>query len=738
MAWSPDGHRLATIGDPNGAIMIWDASAGYQLAASPEFLAAIHSDRAIRSWYNGDFEAALAEFEEVIRIDPNSAKAYDRRAKLYLKKGELDKAIADYGELIRLDPKAPSNYQARACILLDKGEFDRAAADLSNAIALSPSSELDSWLMLAAARLAAGQPKEYRKTCAEMLERFRQTESAWVAYIVAYACTFAPDAVDDWPVPVALAEMAARSEPTEAYSLFALGAVLYRSGRAFEAIRYLSQAELIEQAQIGDDGRAPVQTWLYLAMAHHRLGNGVEAHRYFEKAAPLIDREDIGVWVLPGLTSRVALKLLADEAGTLLKIDPAHLPQTTAYRADTCYMRARHHAETGDLTQALAAYDEAIQLDAGRAEYFLNRGKAHAGKGNLDRALADFTETIRLDPSAAEARLERGCTHVEKGDLPKADVDFQEALRGNSLRWQDYFTLAASQRIAKHPERVMPEDQKAAYLFQQLLRLKAKTDPTWLCWVSCCLADLTRRGRLPDAVFVSDMPWVSSTYGPSVPFPQRDSWCSGLNGPLFVAGFPYPKCVVTDAFEDGRPAEIVLDISAQKFRAFNAQVGVSDSFAYIGPVVDPSDRGSVRFQVLVDGEVKHETETLQYGAICPISVAVAGAKEVRLRVLHEGDGAKNHLAGWGFARFIQAGADDPLEEPPAQLQRTTDATRAIFLSQVHCRLEHKDLARRWYDKAVEWLDKNPTDAEKLRVFREEAAELLGISDKPLTEKEKPK
>ena len=738
VAWSPDGHRLAAIGDPNGAIMIWDASAGYQLAGSPEFRAAIHYDRAINHWRNGALDAALAEFDEVIRINPNSAKAYDRRAGLYLKRGEIDKAIADYDELIRLDPKAASNYQARARLLLDKGEFDRAAADLSNAISLSPSSELDCWLILAAARLAAGQPKEYRKTCAEMLDRFRQTESAGVAYIVAYACTLAPDAVDDWSIPVALAEMAARSDPAEAYSLFALGAVLYRSGRAFEAIGYLSQAELIEQAQTDNDGRAPVQTWLYLAMAHHRLGNGVEAQRYFEKAAPLVDKEDAGVWVLPGLTSRVALKLLAGEAGTLLKIDPVHLRQTTASRADTRYMGARRHGEKGDLTQALAAYDEAIQLDAGRAEYFFNRGKAHAGMGSLDRALADFTETIRLDPSAAAARLERGCIHVEKGDVPKADVDFREALRGNFLGWQDYFTLAESQRKAKRPERLMPEDQTAARLFQQLLRLKAKTDPAWLRWVSCCLADIARRERLPGAVFVSDMSWVSSTYGPSVPFPQRDSWCLGLNGPLLIAGLPYPKCVVTEAFEDGRPAEIVLDISAQKFRTFNAHVGVSDSFAYIGAAADPSDRGSMRFQVLVDGEVKHEIEVMQYGAICPISVPVAGAKEVRLRVLHGGDGAKNHLAGWGFARFIRAGADDPLEEPPGRLRGATDTSSALFLAQVHCRLEQKDLARRWYDKAADWLGKNPAEAEKLRAFREEASELLGISQEPLTEKEKPK
>ncbi len=89
------------------------------------------------------------------------------------------------------------------------------------------------------------------------------------------------------------------------------------------------------------------------------------------------------------------------------------------------------------------------------------------------------------------------------------------------------------------------------------------------------------------------MSWVSFNVRPVRPFSSADSWCLGLNGPLLIAGLPYPKCVVTEAFEDGRPAEIVLDISAQKFRTFNAHVGVSDSFAYISAAADPSDRGSI-------------------------------------------------------------------------------------------------------------------------------------------------
>ena len=41
----------------------------------------------------------------------------------------------------------------------------------------------------------------------------------------------------------------------------------------------------------------------------------------------------------------------------------------------------------------------------------------------------------------------------------------------------------------------------------------------------------------------------------------------------------------------------------------------------------------------------------------------------------------------------------------------------LFLAEVHWRLDQKELARRWYTKAVEWMDKNKPEAEKLRQYR---------------------
>ncbi len=54
----------------------------------------------------------------------------------------------------------------------------------------------------------------------------------------------------------------------------------------------------------------------------------------------------------------------------------------------------------------------------------------------------------------------------------------------------------------------------------------------------------------------------------------------------------------------------------------------------------------------------------------------------------------------------------------------------FFLAMAYWNLGEKEEARKWYDRAVEWMEtKRPDDAELAR-FRAEAAALLGISDSP--------
>jgi tetratricopeptide (TPR) repeat protein len=52
----------------------------------------------------------------------------------------------------------------------------------------------------------------------------------------------------------------------------------------------------------------------------------------------------------------------------------------------------------------------------------------------------------------------------------------------------------------------------------------------------------------------------------------------------------------------------------------------------------------------------------------------------------------------------------------------------FFLAMANWQQGHKDAARKWFDKAVLWMDKNRPKDEELRRFRAEAATLLGIKD----------
>jgi uncharacterized caspase-like protein len=85
----------------------------------------------------GDFDRAIANYSEAIRLDPGNAAAFNNRAIAYVSKKMLDRAIADYSEVIRLAPNADIFYE-RGTTYMDKGDNDRAIADYNETIRLDP------------------------------------------------------------------------------------------------------------------------------------------------------------------------------------------------------------------------------------------------------------------------------------------------------------------------------------------------------------------------------------------------------------------------------------------------------------------------------------------------------------------------------------------------------------------------------------------------------------------------
>ena len=71
-------------------------------------------------------------------MDPIYIEAYANRGLAWGRKGEYDKAMADFNEALRLDPNQADAYFNRAVCWGSKGEYGKAAADYSQAIAVDP------------------------------------------------------------------------------------------------------------------------------------------------------------------------------------------------------------------------------------------------------------------------------------------------------------------------------------------------------------------------------------------------------------------------------------------------------------------------------------------------------------------------------------------------------------------------------------------------------------------------
>ena len=96
------------------------------------------ADRA-RCWNKRrDFENALSDASEAIRLEPDDVAAYRTRGWTRNELQQYDKAIADFSQAIRIDPQDAATYNNRGVAWAGKSEIDRAIDDYNQALRLDP------------------------------------------------------------------------------------------------------------------------------------------------------------------------------------------------------------------------------------------------------------------------------------------------------------------------------------------------------------------------------------------------------------------------------------------------------------------------------------------------------------------------------------------------------------------------------------------------------------------------
>jgi tetratricopeptide (TPR) repeat protein len=85
-----------------------------------------------------DYDRAIANYSDAIRLDPSYAVAFRNRGLTYRYKKDHDRAIADYSDAVRLDPKYAGAYNDRCFYRAIIGQLQQALADCNESLRIRP------------------------------------------------------------------------------------------------------------------------------------------------------------------------------------------------------------------------------------------------------------------------------------------------------------------------------------------------------------------------------------------------------------------------------------------------------------------------------------------------------------------------------------------------------------------------------------------------------------------------
>jgi tetratricopeptide (TPR) repeat protein len=224
---------------------------------------------AVRAWLQSEDLAGVRDARVLTKLPPDEQRAWQA-------------LWADVAALAARDPVAKFE---RARTHVARTQWKEAAKCYAEGMELEPTDDGELWFEYAAVQLLSDDREGYRRACAHMLARCHP-KGPMRPYLVARACTLAPDSTDDPELPGQLSQDELARSPTAFWSLTERVALQLRGTPTQEVVFVLGQ----NLAADGRPGRA-VLNWLWLALAHHRQGNIAEARLWLGKANQWLNQQ---------------------------------------------------------------------------------------------------------------------------------------------------------------------------------------------------------------------------------------------------------------------------------------------------------------------------------------------------------------------------------------------------------------------------------------------------------------
>ena len=187
-------------------------------------------------------------------------------------------AAADFNKVVELrssDGTITPNLLKELGDQLFREEDWAAAAVVCHEYLQNSPDDSQCWLAYVKSLLFSGRIKDCHAYCAELIERFGQTEDPHTAQILIYCLNRDPEAVEDWTIPLRLAEVVLTSETPNKKSLAYFYSRVGQHKRSIE----------LREESIRDAQREFTATdCILLGLSYHGLSDFKEAKNYLDKA----------------------------------------------------------------------------------------------------------------------------------------------------------------------------------------------------------------------------------------------------------------------------------------------------------------------------------------------------------------------------------------------------------------------------------------------------------------------
>jgi tetratricopeptide (TPR) repeat protein len=240
------------------------------------------------------YDVAIAKYTEAIEKNPKNANAYTDRALAYKEKKDYDKAIADFNEALRLKPEAFVYYD-RGVIYREMGAEDKAIADFTKALKLSiPNAQLRAECYIQRAHSYMNK-ENADKALPDLNAAIKMGTSESDAYVlrgVVHKVRHEYElSITDYEKAIALDPNEARAYGAEAFLLAVCPSPKHRDGK--KAIAYATKAcELTEWKN--------AQQLQALAAAYAETGQFDEAINFENKAGEIdpksVDKKTLALY----------------------------------------------------------------------------------------------------------------------------------------------------------------------------------------------------------------------------------------------------------------------------------------------------------------------------------------------------------------------------------------------------------------------------------------------------------